>query len=258
MPHPFYSSRKYRNKQSIITKTNWQKGIYHFRLGLIETRRCKNTDCQNIFKVKSYNHKSFCSRSCSAHTHNLGRKLSALTKLKIAKTISLLPKTSWKKRELPKVKLVCQRCHKIFEVTPYLGKQRKYCSNFCAIKTIGSRTTSPKASKGKSGIRKDISPDICFYSTWEANVARVFNLVGIKWKYAPKTFDLDDHTYKPDFYLPSHKMYIEVKNYLGGYSLQRDKIFRQKYPNIRLGLILKADYLNIKANYKDLIKNWEY
>jgi hypothetical protein len=53
-------------------------------------------------------------------------------------------------------------------------------------------------------------------------------------------------------------MYIEVKNYLGGYSLQRDKVFRQKYPHIKLGLILKVDYLNIKANYKDIVKNWEY
>lgn len=118
-------------------------------------------------------------------------------------------------------------------------------------------TTSPKASKGKSGIRDDINTNTVFYSTWEANIARVFNLIDIKWKYAPKIFDLVEHTYRPDFYLPDHDMFIEVKNFMGAYSLRRDFLFRKKYPNIKLELILKNDYLNIQANYKELIDNWE-
>jgi hypothetical protein len=75
------------------------------------------------------------------------------------------------------------------------------------IYAIRRLTTSPKASKGKPGIRPDINPSICFYSTWEANVARVFNLVGIKWQYGPKIFDLGQHTYRPDFYLPTENIY---------------------------------------------------
>ena len=64
----------------------------------------------------------------------------------------------------------------------------------CAISVTGRLTKSPKASKGKNGIRLDIDPNINFYSTWEANVARVYNLVGLKWTYAPKLFDLGEHT----------------------------------------------------------------
>ncbi|HEX6976827.1 MAG TPA: hypothetical protein VF185_00505 [Patescibacteria group bacterium] len=168
-----------------------------------------------------------------------------------------LPRSLHKRRILPRISLVCVGCGKKFEVVPYLAKKRKYCSSMCAIKTIGSRTTSPKASKGKPGIRKDIDPNICFYSTWEANIARVFNLVGLRWVYAPKIFDLGQHTYRPDFYLPDFDMYIEVKNFLGTYSLERHILFKRKYPKIKLKLLLKSDYLKIQENYRDLIDNWE-
>ena len=141
---------------------------------------------------------------------------------------------------------------------PWLAKRRIYCSRTCAMKVIGGKTTSPKASKGKSGIRKDIDPSICFYSTWEANMARIYNLVGIKWLYAPKIFDLGKHTYRPDYYLPNFDTYIEVKNFMGDYSLKRDQAFRKRYPNIKLELILKKEYIEIKLNYKYFIKNWEY
>jgi len=38
----------------------------------------------------------------------------------------------------------------------------------------------------------------------------------------------------------------------------RDTLFRQKYPDIKLELILKKQYVNIKENYKDLVDQWEY
>ncbi len=88
-------------------------------------------------------------------------------------------------------------------------------------------------------------------------MARVFNLVNLKWVYAPKLFDLGGHTYRPDFYLPDFDMYVEVKNFLGAYSLKRYFLFKRKYPNIKLKLLLKRDYLKIQENYKDLIDNWE-
>ena len=89
-------------------------------------------------------------------------------------------------------------------------------------------------------------------------MARIYNLVGIKWLYAPKIFNLDKHTYRPDFYLPDFDTYVEVKNYLGSYSLERDQNFRKLYPNIKLELILKVDYIEIKSNYKYFITNWEF
>jgi len=86
----------------------------------------------------------------------------------------------------------------------------------------------------------------------------VFNLVRMRWQYAPRIFDLGEHTYRPDFYLSDFDTFVEIKNFLGEYSLQRDKLFREKYPDIKLDLLLKDDYLEIKSNYKDLVDKWEY
>ena len=122
----------------------------------------------------------------------------------------------------------------------------------------GGRPTSPKASRGKAGIRKDISETIYFHSRWEANFARLQNYLGIKWIYEPKTFDLGTQNYTPDFYLPEKNLYIEVKNFLWKYSKVRDEKFRKLYPNIKLKMILKPDYLKLQNKYATLIENWEY
>lgn len=259
MVHTFYLSSEYRRKQSLITKENWEKGKYITRIKSPEKRFCKNPDCDKTFVVKKPSDpKKFCSHHCSAYVANMGRKLSSIAKSRISKAISTLPKSKRGKHfTKSKIKMICQTCQKTFKVVPYLSKTRKYCSVTCSIKTIGKITTSAKASRGKNGIRIDIDPIINFYSTWEANVARVFNLVNIRWKYAPKIFDLDEHTYRPDFYLSDFDSFVEVKNFMGEYSLQRDRLFRKKYPNIKLDLIMKGDYLNIRDNYKELIGNWE-
>lgn len=88
-------------------------------------------------------------------------------------------------------------------------------------------------------------------------MARVYNLVGIRWSYAPKLFDLGKHTYRPDFYLIYFNEYVEVKNFMSKYSKERDRLFRKNYPQIKLSLILKGDYMAIKSNYRGLVDNWE-
>ncbi|OGH10281.1 MAG: hypothetical protein A2152_01745 [Candidatus Levybacteria bacterium RBG_16_35_6] len=162
-------------------------------------------------------------------------------------------------RKVPYIKIVCHNpiCRKEFELPPHQVKRRKFCCVSCSIQVIGRLTTSPKASKGKPGIRADIDPNICFYSTWEANVARVFNFLKIKWVYAPKVFDLGKHTYRPDFYLPQEDKYIEVKNFMGIYSLERDRLFRLKFPKVKLEVLSKLEYNEIEANYKPFIDGWE-
>ncbi len=107
------------------------------------------------------------------------------------------------------------------------------------MKIIGSRPTSPKASKGKNGVRYDISPTINFYSRWEANIARLFTFLNVRWEYAPKSFDIGGQMYTPDFYLPEENKYVEVKNFWWSYSKIRDEKFRSRYPAITLDVILK-------------------
>src|SRR5258708_6294276 len=164
MSNGFYYENEYRKRQSELTKESWRKGKHDFLIKLLEERICKNPNCKNKFSVKTYSPKLYCSRSCSAHISNQGRKLSEFTKLKISKAILSLPNSFFQKPSLPKISLFCKACGNEFKVVPYLAKKQKYCSVYCSISTTGKLTTSPKASKGKPGIRTDIDPDICFYS----------------------------------------------------------------------------------------------
>ncbi|OHB19471.1 MAG: hypothetical protein A2666_04900 [Parcubacteria group bacterium RIFCSPHIGHO2_01_FULL_47_10b] len=123
---------------------------------------------------------------------------------------------------------------------------------------IGGKATSPKAARGVSGIRKDIDDETCFYSRWEANIARVFNFERIAWVHQPQRFSLGSHTYTPDFFLPDRGVYVEVKNYWNAYSLERDTKFRALYPNIPLRVISKKEYMKLQSLYAKDIKNWEY
>src|SRR5260221_960328 len=107
-----YSDPAYIELQSQITKENWKKGLYDFKIGPSEIRKCKNPNCTKTFKVKIYDPKHFCSRSCSVHISNLNRKLSIATRLKISKAVSALPKSIFQRPCLPKITLVCKACRK--------------------------------------------------------------------------------------------------------------------------------------------------
>ncbi len=126
------------------------------------------------------------------------------------------------------------------------------------IKDIGSRPTSPRAARAKAGIRFDIDPKIYFFSRWEANYARLLNFQGMRWVHQPQTFRLKKQNYTPDFYLPEQDKFIEIKNFLSDYSKNRDEEFRKLYPNLRLDLILKKDYLKLQEKFAPKIKTWEY
>jgi len=254
----FYTSEEYRKKQSILTKLNWQKGIFDFRLKK-EKRICKKKDCGKIFEVKPSDPKTFCSQSCSATYNNQIR--GPLT-IKWRKSISESLKNSpyryspKGKIRIPRLIKNCLYCSKQFETERW--RDKKYCDGLCSIKDIGSRPTSPKAAKGKNGIRLDISPEINFYSRWEANFARVLNLLDIKWEFQYKTFDFGSQRYTPDFYLPEHNLFIEIKNFLSDFSLKRHQEFKKLYPDEKLLLVLKDDYLKLQEEFSPLIKNWEF
>ena len=259
MRHSFYDLIDYKRGQSKIVKDTWQKGSHNHLLTKVEERRCKRVGCNNVFNVKYYDPKQFCSQSCSASNNNHVRGSRSLeTRLKISASIKRSPYhyTAKGKIIVPRLIKNCLNCSK--ESTTPRHQNHKYCSVACSINDIGSRPTSPKAARAKAGIRPDIDSDLYFFSRWEANFARIMNLLKIEWIFQPETFDLKFKKYTPDFYLPQYDVYIEIKNFLYDYSLKRDKGFRKLYPKEKLILILKPDYLKLQYDFSEYIKNWEF
>jgi hypothetical protein len=258
MPRVFYQYPEYKERQSAIMKENWKKSLFNF-LRKREKRICARKECGKTFEVILSNPKIYCSQNCSASVNNQKREPPSIeTRLKISKSLKGTMSPFRGVIKVPRIQVRClnQACGRVF--LSEARRIRKFCSNKCAMKIIGGRPTSPKAARGKAGIRKDISKNIYFYSRWEANIARLFNYLGIKWEYQPKTFNLVSQNYTPDFYLSEYSTYIEVKNFLWKYSKIRDKKFRKLYPDISLKLLLKDEYLKLENKYSKFINNWEY
>ena len=260
MSHKLYNSEEeYRKKQARLTRMSWLKGSHAHQVRALEKRKCNRSECKNYFEVKPYNPKVFCSQNCSAIFNNQSRPpFSKEWRRKISESLKLNPTHNVNKGKIlvPRLVRSCIYCNKTFQTERW--QNHKYCSASCAIKDVGSRTTSPKASKGINGVRLDIHPTANFYSRWEANFARILNHLKIKWKFQPKQFNLKSHKYTPDFYLPDIDVFIEIKNFLSEYSKKRDDEFRELYPRKKLLLILKADYYKLQEEFAPIIENWEF
>lgn len=63
-------------------------------------------------------------------------------------------------------------------------------------------------------------------STWERTVADWFHSNNVPYEYEPQLFDLGDGVrYRPDFYLPKWKLWVEVKGYVTKVTEQKIKRF---------------------------------
>jgi hypothetical protein len=118
-------------------------------------------------------------------------------------------------------------------------------------------------SRTKGGKRKDLN-NIYFRSSWEANIARYYNFLGIEWQFEPKTFVFANITrgsvsYTPDFYLPKEDKWVEVKGWMDGKSKTKLKRFKKQYPEeyAKLQLITEKEYKEIKRKIAPFIKEWE-
>lgn len=78
-----------------------------------------------------------------------------------------------------------------------------------------------------------------FRSTLEARFAVFFDAAGIPWRYEPKWFNLPNGPYLPDFWLPRHQTWVEVKP-------RKTQIDAHKLSQLdSLGLLLTPDDLRI-------------
>lgn len=122
-------------------------------------------------------------------------------------------------------------------------------------------TTNPY-SRTHGGKRKDLN-NIYFRSSWEANIARYYNFVGIKWEFEPKEFIFNTIKrgcilYTPDFYLPEEDRWVEVKGWMDKKSKTKLRRFEKYYPEeyAKLEIIDEKAYNKFKE-YAEIIPGWE-
>ena len=158
------------------------------------------------------------------------------------------------------------KSYNLREISEHLGRPKTGICRFarqqgldrtCKKKEL---TKSNPYSRTKSGKRSDLNGQF-FRSAWEANIARLFNAMKIKWEYEPKTFYFEKIrrgciSYTPDFYLPEYDVWIEVKGWMDDKSRTKLKRFAKYYPNEKLELIDSKRYREIEKKAKTL-PYWE-
>lgn len=104
-----------------------------------------------------------------------------------------------------------------------------------------------------------------FMSSWEANIARLFNYKNISWEYESKSYYLKIHrnsteaypySYTPDFHI-SDKKIVEVKGFWDNNSLEVCTSFEQEYFEYMYHIIDGDMYYTLEKLYSDIIPNWE-
>lgn len=123
-------------------------------------------------------------------------------------------------------------------------------------------TTSNAYSRCHGGTRNDLG--MYFRSSWEANIARVFNYKKINWEYEPCRFHFKDthdgvNSYQPDFFLSDLELFVEVKGWFDDKSILRLEKFNDEYPEYYSNLVVIDSnlYRLIADEFKPKILHWE-
>lgn len=121
----------------------------------------------------------------------------------------------------------------------------------------------------KAGKSEDLG-DIYFRSRWERNYARYLNFLINKkqikkWEYEVDVFWFENIkrgvvSYKPDFKIHNNDGFIEyheIKGWMDKKSITKIKRMAKYYPDIKLYIIDKNIYKEIKNKLSRLIEHWE-
>ncbi len=123
---------------------------------------------------------------------------------------------------------------------------------------------------GKQGWRTIGGIKKYYRSKWEANYARYLQWLKenshiLDWKHEPTTFWFKDikrgvRSYLPDFSITETSgtiVYHEVKGWMDAKSATKIKRMAKYHPDIKLIVIQKASYLDIKQKVSRMIQGWE-
>ena len=93
----------------------------------------------------------------------------------------------------------------------------------------------------------------------ERDLARLLSYYRIRWVYEPTTFAVargadgqPTELFTPDFYLPDHGLYLELttmRQRLVTRKNRKLRLLRERYPNVRIKLLYRRDYLRLIEAY---------
>jgi hypothetical protein len=167
---------------------------------------------------------------------------------------------------------ISQASAKIWENPEYILNQpenRQKLSDRMSLMQFQGKLRN-RYSRGSQGKRKDLN-DIYFRSSWEANYARYLNFLKSKgliynWEFEPDTFWFENikrgvRSYLPDFkvwdFEYSEPYYVEIKGWMDNKSKTKLKRMEKYYPHIRIEVIEKKQYMEIKHKLSRIIPFWE-
>jgi len=117
------------------------------------------------------------------------------------------------------------------------------------------KVPSSRCNLNHGGFRDDLGHNV--RSTWEANVARIFNYLGIEYEYEGETFRLGETCYTPDFKLGA-KQFCEVKGFMRPKSKMKIEKFIELFPEYSLFLIDKDVYEFLEIEFSQKVSMWEF
>ncbi|MBU2601833.1 MAG: hypothetical protein KKA32_06655 [Actinobacteria bacterium] len=98
-----------------------------------------------------------------------------------------------------------------------------------------------------------------FVTQTERQAAEILDYHRVPWEYEPRTFILETDSdgniveaFTPDFYLPDLDLYLEVtqmKQSLVTAKNRKVRRLREKYPEIRIKLFYKHDFVQLAKKY---------
>jgi len=214
-------------------------------------------NCNGDFESTGKNRK-FCSPSCSSTYNNIKRRgHSEETKKKMRRPH---PSTQGENNpaKRPEVRKKIKEALKGRDMPwsyKWRGQKRPNTSKSLLLAYKEGRAKPNKYRNG--GYREDLEK--YFRSSWEANFARCLNYLGIQWLYELSVFVLEiagrETTYRPDFYLPKMKLYVEIKGYwVTDLSKKKFESFAESHPIL---LIELEEYQILTEKFAHKIKNWE-
>ena len=235
------------------------------------TRACEQ--CGTVFPVRFVNsQRKFCSPECAAASMDTR----IVTMCEECGAEFLIPK--WKQENEGKGKYcspacyhkaqdtqvvrACEICGTEFMASPCEIARRgaRYCSRDCYLLSDSFRAHG----HARGGKRDDLGGTY-FRSSWEANYARILNLLMEQhsvahWEFEPDIFELDGEKYLPDFKVfedDGSFAYHEVKGYMDKTSKRKLTKMGEEHPDISVILIDAGKYGELEQAYAPIIDSWE-